>query len=244
MDREVLALFYSSRNTQKEDFLMRRVLLVVMALAALIGFAPQASAQSGSNYIRVMHASPDAPNVDIYVDGSRVLADVPFFALSGQLALPDGTYNVAIVPAGGSLSDAVFEGPLSLSGGYTGTVAALGSLSMGNFQVVLYDDDFSPVPAGMARVNVIHASPDAPAVDIKLAGTDTVVASNLSFTDAGTVEVPAGTYSFDITPAGSSTVVFTTPPLRFESGWSYTLAATGFLSSNFWVQSRVDFIGQ
>jgi hypothetical protein len=70
------------------------------------------------------------------------------------------------------------------------------------------------------------------------------------FGTSASLPVDAGTYAFDITPAGSSTVVFTTPDLRFEAGWSYTLVASGFLAppdedaAGFWVQSRVDSIGQ
>lgn len=222
---------------------MRRILLLVLAMAvAVVGLVPQSSKAQSSNMIRVMHASPDAPPVDIYVDGKAVLTNVPFFTLSGALSLPNGTYEVAITPAGAGLASAVFVTDLTVENGYAGTVVALNTLS--NLEVGLYDDDMSPVAAGKARVRVIHASPDAPAVDIKLAGTSTAVVSNAAFTDAATIEVPAGTYAFDITPAGASTVVFTTPSLRFESGWSYTLVASGFLKGGFWVQSRVDMVGR
>jgi hypothetical protein len=226
----------------KENQGMRRILLMALALiVAMVGLVPQASKAQSSNMIRVMHASPDAPPVDIFVDGQAVLTNVPFFTLSGALSLPDGTYEVAIAPAGAGIDSAVYVTDLSVENGYAGTVVALNSLA--NLDVGLYDDDMSPTPAGQARVRIIHASPDAPAVDIKLAGTGTAVVSNAAFTDAATVEVPAGTYAFDITPAGSSTVVFTTPSLRFEAGWSYTLVATGFLKGGFWVQSRVDWVG-
>jgi len=222
---------------------MRRILLVVLAMAvAVVGLVPQASKAQSANQLRVMHASPDAPPVDIYVDGKAVLTNVPFFTLSGALSLPNGTYKVAITPAGAGLGAAVLSTDLKVENGYAGTVVALDSLS--KLKVKLYPDDMSPVPAGKARVRVIHASPDAPAVDIKLAGTATKVVSNAAFTDAATVEVAAGTYAFDITPAGASAVVFTTPSLRFEAGWSYTLVASGFLKGGFWVQSRVDMIGR
>jgi hypothetical protein len=218
-------------------------MLLVLAMAvAVVGLVPQSGMAQSSNRLRVMHASPDAPAVDIYVDGKAVLTNVPFFTLSGALSLPNGTYKVAITPAGAGLGAAVLTTDLKVENGYAGTVVALNSLA--NLTVKLYEDDMSPIPAGKARVRVIHASPDAPAVDIKLAGTSTAVVSKAAFTDAATVEVAAGTYAFDITPAGASTVVFTTPALRFEAGWSYTLVATGFLKGGFWVQSRVDMIGR
>jgi hypothetical protein len=219
---------------------MRRLALVLLTMFALAAVAPAASAQS-MNMVRVMHASPDAPAVDVYVNGEAVLRNVPFFAYSDYLSLPDGTYNIAVTPAGAPIADAVLAGPLELRGGYTGTLAAVGFVD--EIEAVLYEDNNAPVPAGKARVRVIHASPNAPAVDVKLAGTSTVVVQNAPFKASAYVEVDAGTYQFDISPAGQGAVVFTTPALRFESGWVYTLVATGDLEQNFWVQARVDQVG-
>ncbi len=218
---------------------MRRMVLALIALVALVVTVatPAASAQT-MNMVRVMHASPDAPAVDIYVNGQAVLRNVPFFAYSDYLSLPDGSYRVAVTPAGKPEADAVLRATLNLSGGFTGTVGAVNFVK--NIEAALFQDNLAPVADGKARVRIIHASPNAPAVDIKLAGTSTVVVANAPFKAAATVEVDPGTYKFDISPAGQSAVVFTTPELRFESGWIYTLVATGDLNKNFWVQSRVD----
>jgi hypothetical protein len=230
------------RCAETEEYCMRRLtiaLVALIALAALIGpQAPAARAQT-TNLVRVIHASPDAPAVDVFVNGQAVATNVTFFTASAYLPLADGTYQVAISPAGKGTDYSIFVGDLKVSGGYTGTLAAINTLKQ--LQVVLYDDNLSDVAGGNARVNVLHFSPDAPAVDIKLAGTSSAVFSNVPFSKGGAVEVPAGTYAFDISPAGSAAVAFTTPSLRFESGWIYTLFATGEIGKGgFWVQSRVD----
>jgi len=227
-------------HSTKELPMMRKLILALIALIVIAAAAPATSAQT-MNMVRVMHASPDAPAVDVYVNGQPVLTNVPFFAVSNYLSLPDGSYNVAVTPTGRPEANAVLRATLNVRGGYTGTVAAVGFVS--NIEAALFEDNLSPVPAGKARVRIIHASPNAPAVDIKLAGTRTVVVANAPFKAAATVEVDAGAYQFDISPAGQTAVVFTTPPLRFENGWVYTLVATGDLNKNFWVQSRVDKVG-
>jgi hypothetical protein len=225
---------------------MRRMMFALLAMFALVltVAAPKSLGAQSMNMIRVMHASPDAPAVDIYVSGQRVLADVPFFSYSGYLSLPDGTYQIAITPAGASTDDAVLVGDLTVEGGYIGTLAAVNALD--SIEAILYDDDISPMAVGTSRVRIIHASPDAPTVDIKVAGTSTVVVGDVSFPQYATLNgVPAGTYAFDISPAGSEDVAFTTPDLRFEQGWTYTLVATGlFDEGGFWVQSRVDNIAE
>lgn len=221
---------------------MRRFALLFVAVLIVVGMLPQLSAAQSTNRVRVMHASPDAPAVDVFVNGSAVLTDVPFFAYSDYLTLPDGTYQIAVAPAGQGTDFSVIVGDLTVEGGVAATLAAVDELDQ--IEAVLYDDDLSPVPAGLARVRIIHASPDAPPVDIKVAGTNNVVVAGAPFKGSAYVEVPAGTYAFDISPAGSADVVFTTPELRFEPGWIYTLVATGFLGENFWVQSRVDQVAQ
>ena len=62
--------------------------------------------------IRVVHASPDAPRVDVYVEG----LEGPVFTLSYQetsnyAALPEGSYNFQIYAAGQdpAVVDPVFE---------------------------------------------------------------------------------------------------------------------------------------
>ena len=61
---------------------------------------------ANSSKLRVIHASPDAPNVDVFVGGNRVLANVPFRAASEYLTVPVGGYGVEVRVAGKALADA------------------------------------------------------------------------------------------------------------------------------------------
>ena len=220
---------------------MKRIALALIALLALVLIAPHTTAAQSPNRVRVVHASPDAPNVDVFVNGTAVASNVPFFTVSSYLTLADGTYQVAISPAGAGTDASVLVLDLEVSGGYTGTLVVLNELE--DIDAVLYDDDLTSVAPGQSRVNVYHLSPDAVNVDVKPAGTTTAVFANLAYGDASYLDVPAGTYTFDITPAGSNEVAFTTPALRFESGWIYSLYATGLIDEGgFWVQSRVDSV--
>ncbi len=69
-------------------FIFTAVVLMLLAVTALPnrGFAQAAPAR-----VRIMHASPNAPAVDVYVNGQRVLSGVPFFAVSDYLSLPAST---------------------------------------------------------------------------------------------------------------------------------------------------------
>ncbi len=44
--------------------------------------------------LQVLHFSPDAPNVDVYVDGELAIADLAFGENSGYVTLPAGSYEI------------------------------------------------------------------------------------------------------------------------------------------------------
>jgi hypothetical protein len=177
----------------------------------------------------------------VYVNGELALSEVPFFAASPYLPLEPGTYAVAVTPAGAAIEDAVISGDVNVTEGTYVTVAAVNTLD--SIEAVAFTDNLSDPAAGQTRVSLIHAVPDAPAVDVKIAGTQTIVFEGLSFKQAAEIDVPAGVYSFDVSAAGSEEVLYNTGDLRFESGWVYTLVATGQLGAgNFHVQSVIDKI--
>jgi hypothetical protein len=77
-------------------------------------------------------------------------------------------------------------------------------------------------------VRFVHASPDAPAVDITLPD-GTAIFSNIAFKEVGDyTPVDAGTYDLEVRPTGTSTSVLDLMGLAFENKTVYTVFATGF----------------
>ena len=189
---------------------------------------PEGDEDGADASLRVAHLSPDAPNVDVYVDGDPVLEDVPFRAASDYLELPSGEYDVTITAAG-DMDAAVFDETLDVPTGEF-TAAALGELDEGNqpFGVEVYEDDVSD-PGEQARVRLVHASPDAPNVDVTVDGEP--LFEDVPFGAAGTVEVPADEYELEVRPAtedadGDVVATFDVAP---EAGTVYTAFAVGYL---------------
>jgi Domain of unknown function (DUF4397) len=166
--------------------------------------------------LRVVHASPDAPNVDVLVDGKSVLTNVPYATASDYLTVTAGTRRIEVRPTGTSTD--VINSNVSLSSHSDSTVLAEGFAAVPSpapqiAAVVLTDDNSNPA-SGKAKVRVIHAAPSAGNVDVYIVppGTDITTVSptlsNVAFEAAsGYLSVDPATYEVVVTPAGNNTVI-------------------------------------
>ena len=180
---------------------------------------------------RAAHMSPNAPNVDVYVDGDAVLEDVSFGDISGYLELDAGTYTVEITPAGDP-DTTVFNGDVPVEAETDYTVAAIGEVGDDvdqSFEALVLEDDNSDPGDDTARVRAVHASPDAPAVDITADGE--VLFDGVAFGESDSVEVPAGDYTLEVrgdTEENDGDVVGEFD-VSLAGGAAYTAFAAGYL---------------
>jgi hypothetical protein len=204
----------------------RRLLVLGLALmTALVLVAPAAFAE-GTAQVRVAHLAPDAPNVDVYVNGEPVLTDVPYTTVSDYLSLPTGTQQVTVY-ATGDTETPVIEAPVEIAAGGAYTVAAVGLVADGSLTAQVYQDDLRAPSAGNAKLRVVHASPDAGPVDVVPRGGEALVAG-LRFPEASPyAEVPAGTYTLDVNAAGTNQTALTVPDAALASGGVYSAFAVG-----------------
>lgn len=119
--------------------------------------------------VRVVHAVPDAPAVDVYAGDTAVVTGAEFKDATGYLELEPGTTTVSIVPAGEGLDAAVASAELTVEGGTSYTVVAAGELSEESVQLLPLVDETSV--GGMfadsnASVRVVHAVPDLQDADL------------------------------------------------------------------------------
>jgi hypothetical protein len=193
-------------------------------------FALAVSAQGAR--VRVVHASPDAPNVDILVNNAKVLENLPFREYSEYLTIPGGTYNVKINVTGTTTS--AFEAPVTVMDGKDYTVAAVGYAG-GNspaFTVKVLEDDNTAPPDGSIKVRVMHAAPGAPAVDVywttpyETLDGKTPVLSNVPFNVASAyLTVPISMYQARVAVAGTKTIAIDSMRMPTWGGMVRTIIA-------------------
>jgi hypothetical protein len=177
----------------------------------------------GDACVNIIHASPDAPGVDVYVDGEMALENLEFGNASGWVALPAGEHQVQVTATGGAPEDAVIDAPVILEAGAAYEVAAVGLLA--NIAPVIYQTDLSALGDDEARIKVVHASPDVAGVAVT--GGDVLI-ENLEFPAASeALVVPAGSYDLEVRPSGSEDVALPLPGVVLEAGTVYTVYAIG-----------------
>ncbi|MBX0323642.1 DUF4397 domain-containing protein [Halomicroarcula sp. F13] len=220
-----------------------------VAVGTGVAVADDDETADGDAKVRVAHASPDAPNVDVFVGENKVLADVPFTAVSGYLELPAGTYEVTIAAASDAeapdeAETVAFRGEVTLEGDDY-TVAAIGELtpdvSTESFRPAIFEDTLGVLDEETGRVRIVHASPDAPAVDVRVVDDDgdtvLTLADDIEFGEASAnVEAPAGTYSVAVFPAGADetldSAVYGPVDVEVRAGEVLTVFAEGFLTAD------------
>lgn len=184
--------------------------------------------ETSNSLVKVIHASPDAPGVDLLVDNNVASTNLTFPNNTGYLTVPSGTRNVKVNVTGTMTTVIEANVPFMQDRNYS--VFAVNSVS--NIEPLLIEDDLTAPAQGKAHVRFIHLSPDAPAVDITL--TDgTVVFGNRAFKDfTAFTPLDAGTYDLQVRVAGTTTVALDLPGITVESGEIYTVFAKGFLSGS------------
>lgn len=207
------------------------LLRVVAAGVLTLSLAGVASA-ADTAMVRVLHASPDAPAVDVYLDDAIVdpLTNVPFGTISDYLEIPAGDHNVKVY-ATGSTTDPVIDADVTVATGAKYTIAATDAVASITAQVV----EDKPAPdCDNASVRVVHFSADAPGVDVAPAGADPAdaVVKNLEYPNATDyVALPAGTYDLEVRLAGTTTVALALPDVAVEACTAYSVFAIGSAAS-------------
>jgi hypothetical protein len=175
--------------------------------------------------LRIGHLSPDAPAVNVLIDGETHLEGVEYGTVGEFTPVDAGSYDVEIVPAEGG--DAVLSATLELAEDTSYTVLATGMLA--DIEALVLTDESDSVASGDARVRFVHTAPDAPAVDVYAGGA--ALFENVGYGDSSPFRtVEAGSYDLEVRPAGGEDAVLSVPGISLDGATAYTVFATGTLA--------------
>ena len=175
------------------------------------------------SYVRVFHASPNAPSVDIYVNGEMAFKNLSFKDFSEYVQLPMGEYKMEVFPAGQKDSPVLTQN-IQVPKKQVITIAIAGNL--GDLQLIPYiERTAEDLPVDESRLRVIHLSPDAPNVDVLIDGN--VAFADVGFMDATYyIQLPSKVYNIEVNLADTKDTVLTIK-VDLKSQKVYTIYIVG-----------------
>lgn len=190
--------------------------LVLTLLVSGVAASAQTTPLDGTGRIRIIHASPGTPNVDVYLGKSQtpLVTNLAFGANTGFITLPVATYFMTIRQTGAPPETApIASGTFVNSEGFAGNVVIIGLTSRQGSRGVKFMEvpvNFDPV-WGRARVQIIHASPDTPRID--LVANNLVVMDGLLYGDGlfTGVSFAPGAYNLSIVASPANLAGTLTP---------------------------------
>ncbi|MFN0188815.1 MAG: DUF4397 domain-containing protein [Bacteroidia bacterium] len=206
--------------------------MLMIALTTVFSFSAcsdddgDAPTPAASGKLMIVHASPDAPGVDLLLDGTKLnSSDVMYTDNTAYVSAAAGTRVLKVNVAGTSTTALQASLPIVSNKNYS--VFAIDSVS--NLSGLFVEDNLATPASGKAHVRFIHLSPDAPAVDVAVTG-GAVVFGNKIFKDfTAFTPLDANTYNLEVRLAGTSTVVLPLPGIMLTAGKIYTVYAKGFV---------------
>ncbi len=213
---------------------MKKVSTAVLTALAVMAVNTVAYAGPGGMdaLVRVFHGSPDTPPVDVVVNNNFAMPafeDVTYRDFTAYAALPEAMYNFKVVVANTMMDPAPIDADVSVAGGTAYTIAAAGELA--NIQPVVFQDDNTILP-GMARARLLHLSPNAPAVNVVVAGGGPTIFSDVSFTESsGYANIMPGTYDLEVRLASNDALALSLPNVTLDGSTVYSIAAVGLVGS-------------
>ncbi len=211
---------------------MKRLFVMVaviafLALSRMLVFAaetpPAADERPAQNAeVRIVHASPDAPAVDIFVDDKALVEGAKFKDVSNSLPLSAGSHKVEVYEAKTKgTKDSIIEATLVVDGGKSYTVAAVNKAE--NLELQAFTNNKQGMD-GKASLRVAHLSPDAPAVNVGPKGAAPLF-KDLSFKSiSGYQVVNPGSYDLSVSTADGKEIL-SLPRTNLQSGKNYTVLA-------------------
>ncbi len=178
--------------------------------------------------VRVLHAAPGIGNVDIYLNGMRILKNFPYKKLTHYLSLPKGKYQIDVYPVD-NLTSTLMSRKVEVAPDKMYTLAATGSDK--NFYLLAFEDE-PHVPTGEAKLRFVHLSPDTPPVDVAVKHGDTAF-SAIPFRKATPyLGVTPMTLDLEVRPTGSDQTALSLPNVQLQPNTTYSIYAIGLSKPN------------
>ncbi len=221
-----LASYYKYVDPNKYiAYYQRHLQYINMATHSMHNFELQEQQRMAAQQakVRFVHASYNASNVDVYINGIRVLKDFANKDVSNYLALSAGKYQIDVYPAGNMVST-VLSRKIIVEQGKVYSFFITGEVK--NVKWLALEDDYR-IPRGETKVRFVHLSHDAPPVDIAVKNRD-VLFSALAFRkNTDYLVLSPMTVDLEARIAGTNDIALSIPQVQLMPNKVYSILIVG-----------------
>ncbi|MBM3738752.1 MAG: DUF4397 domain-containing protein [Acidobacteria bacterium] len=200
------------------------------SLAVALSATGMAAVPADVSWVRVVHASSDAPAVDILANGNLVFQGLRYKGYTEYTPVAPGSYSFSINLTG-TTTTAYSTEPLTLQGGNAYSFFAIGKVANRTLTVLGAGDDVDAAGMGMVKLRIVHGASTAPSVDVYATApyaplTSAPVLSAVPYLLAGPyLTVPAGVYQARVAVTGTKTVAIDSGRLPLQGNTVRTVVA-------------------
>lgn len=196
-----------------------------------------------NSFIRFLHASPGAPNVDVYADENLVFENVAYNELSDYLVVGPEDMHIEVFPAG-EHSNPLIDTIVTIPPSERITITMIGTPTDLSLLPIFLPGE--PITTDDGRIRFAHLSPGAPNVSLTVVNGPQF--DDVAYTQVTDFETIApGTYDIQLRPAGEDEVLLQ-ETLRVQERTAYTVYAVGLIDGEpsleiSFYEDQIPFIG-
>lgn len=178
--------------------------------------------------LRIVMASPDAPPVDILIDGTEIATSLAYTNSTAYLALHSGSRHIQALTVSNSTS--VFDQTIPITANDNETLVLTGAVAKIQPLLLIDGTTNATINTGDGQVRVVNAALNMGPADVYIVNAGTSlsgakpVSSNLALNQATAYQlVTIGNYQVFMTQPGTTNVLLNSGPLALTQSQFQTL---------------------
>lgn len=177
--------------------------------------------------VRILHAVPNAPNVDIYLNGSLIASNLAFGKISEYMQISPGEYEFRLYPTGTYDKPLLSQNiQLISNSNYTVSIVTLAN----NLFLFRLKDDNVPSSKSQSLLRFINLSSNAPLLSLALPNGVTLFNEAEYLETTGYYQLSPGIYNFEILLGSSQITTKYINNITLDGGKFYTIYIIGLFN--------------
>jgi hypothetical protein len=197
--------------------------------ARAVAFQTRANSET---QVRVVHASPDAGEVDVFLDDHQLAAGLPYREWTDWLNLRSVAYDLKIVPAGNPEAEPLYRAKIALNPDKVVDLILVDEVQ--RLRIVQIEEDTSVTPGDQARLMFVNAAYGFNELRVSTPGGPVASLRDIGFGTASPPTLLSATresFIFETTDKEPSEID-SLPATEWLAGYTHTIVVTGYPNSD------------